>query len=185
VLRALVKKRLSGAFLERGTSMVMVITMLPVIFGMFGLGIDTMRMVWMRASLQNELDQAVASGAAVSMEVDPSSGNVLINQDMVRERVRTLYARNRDKYHMKCNTPTEAPMLIPGSTETRCWDQYDRNSPGSNGIVYGSPRVISNGTEVVYGVVEETNTFFLKVVGVDTQTYYIQSRAAITPSDVL
>jgi hypothetical protein len=163
--------------------MVMVITMLPAIFGVFGLGVDTMRMVWVKASLQNELDQAVASATAVSVVIN-DAGNPVIDDAAVRERTRTLYAKNRAKYNMNCSTPTGTPAAIPGSTETRCWSQFMTTTPTGGGSVFGAPKVL-NGTEVVYGVIETTDTLFLKVIGVKKQTYYIKSKAAITPSDLL
>lgn len=78
---------------ERGASTIVAIFLFLIIFTAFGFGFDIMRTVWMRASLQNDLDIATAAAAAQvrtnangQIEIDPAAAHLMAQKSYQASR---------------------------------------------------------------------------------------------------
>lgn len=139
----------------------MFVLMLPMLIGAFGMGLDISRNVYIRTTLQNDLDLATVAGAAVTTINDESQVSILSEDALAT--VERVYALNRAQGPAtECWGDRET---IAGTTIARCWK------------VVGTPTV--NRAYLYYSVRERTRNAFLPVVGVPTQTYTLESRARV------
>jgi Flp pilus assembly protein TadG len=146
---------------ERGNTLAMFIVLLPIILGAFGMGVDTARNVYIRMSLQNALDMATVSGAAVTT-ISPS-GQVVIDPAGARRTVEQMYALNRgQKPAVSCSGPGTP---VPGAGVARCWQASH------------PPKVTAG--QVSYEIREQSRNAFLGLLGAPTQTYTLRSTAVI------
>lgn len=146
---------------ERSNSFAMFVVLLPVIIGAFGLGVDTARNVYIRISLQNSLDMATVSGAAVTFV--NGDGDVEIDQSEALATIRQVYALNRSQGPgLACIGPRTP---VSGTDLVQCWKSWN-------------PAVV-NRANLTYSVHEQSTNAFLQIVGVRTQDYHLESDARL------
>lgn len=146
---------------EKSNTFALFIVLLPLIFGVFGLGIDVSRSVYIRNALQNDLDLATV-GAAGEASV-AAGGTPVINAGPARRTLERMYAINRASGPGLSCTGSGAPVPESGGLP-RCWIETVGNF-GTNTITFG--------------VREQSRNSFLPIVGVTTQTYNLRSTATL------
>lgn len=138
---------------ERSNSLAMIIATLPLIIGVFGMGIDVARNVYIRSSLQNSLELAVVSGAGATfingeraVEIDPARAEAAIN---------TVYAANR----------ATGPGPLVCQAGPHCWRQM------------GASRIRRD--SVRWRIREVSRNAFLPILGLHEQRYVLDAYAQV------
>lgn len=136
------------------TSLVMFIVFFPLIVGSFGVGVDVARNIWVRTSLQNNVDTAVVGGAAVTT----NERGFHIDAGPAQAEIRKLYKMNRaDNPGLKCFS---GPY---------CWQEP-----------FGAPVIGVPPLEATYTVREQTSNAFLQLLGQPTQQYNLRGHAKVS-----
>ncbi len=105
---------------EKSSATLYLIITLPLLFAVFGLSFDAMHNVWLRASLNNDLDLAVTSAATQSeLAASGSTIGVAFNCTLAQEVAQRVYSEARTRYRVLVNQPSSAAQ------GTRC-----RNTSG-------------------------------------------------------
>lgn len=145
---------------ELSNSFALMVVMLPVILGAFGMGIDMARNTYIRTSLQNTLDMATVAGAAVT---NVTAGQPTINPTGAIQQTERIYAIDRNTGPGLACIGSRA--IVSGTTLPMCWKRWH------------APRV--RATKLTYSVVEKSRNAFLPVIGIDFQTYHLVSHAVV------
>ena len=104
---------------EHANTFVMFIVLLPLILGVFGMGVEVSRNVYMRTVIQTNLDLAVASGAAITKNDPLHPGFIDINYAEALRQVERIYATNRKPGpRLGC---IAVPTPLPDDNLTKCW----------------------------------------------------------------
>lgn len=150
---------------ESSNSFALLIMLLPLILGAFGIGVDTARNTYIRISLQNDLDLATVGGAAVTTY--DTSNNLVIDENAALIEVARIYAQNRSVGPgLSCIGDQQR---VPGTNPAipRCWRGLDPNG------------VTPNGLRLNYSVSERSRNAFLPVLGITWQDYSLRSSAVL------
>lgn len=128
---------------DDGSTMVVALILVGVMFAFFGLGLDIMHLAYLRASLGNDLDQAVTS--AVAQTRVGADGRLVVDEARAQAVYEQVYAANRARYGaLQCLNQTA--FVSGGSGQRKCW--FD-----------GGLEVDPDGRGVTVTVVERTNNF--------------------------
>jgi hypothetical protein len=150
---------------EKSNSFALFIICLPIIIGAFGLGVDIARNVYVRQTMQSNLDLSVYSSLG-NAHTDGSGNLVLDDPATVLASAEGLYAMNRaDGPGLGC-TNSGTVRLPTGQIVTKCWT---------------TTRTVVTSTTVCYWAVEKSRNAFLPVLSKDLlyQTYDLSSGATI------
>jgi Flp pilus assembly protein TadG len=168
---------------ERGNTMVMYIMLFPLVFGIFGVAVDTTVATYTQSSLQSNLDAATQS--ALSRATNPGTSANLANRpmltsDQARNYIISIYDTNR-------TGTKEQPFVKCQSSVTQ-----------SSSVKYASPRLVTppsgcKWTEGKYSfsnyqgqisvsmtLVESSSTVFSHIIGIKDFKYNISSDARIS-----
>lgn len=151
---------------EKSNSFVVFIILAPLIIGVFGLGVDVARNVYVRSALQNDLDLAVYGGLNdVHTEMRRGEPTAVLNSpDRVLSSVERVYNLNREQGPALSCTGTGT---VAGSGDSKCWSQ---------------PRTpVVTDTTICYWVSERSRNAFLPVLSSSLayQTFNIASGGTI------
>ena len=150
---------------EASNSFPLLVLLLPLILGSFGIGLDTARNFYIRTTLQNDLDLAVVAGAAVTSY--NTVGDVVIDGNRALREVETIYAINRaDGPGLSCIGDGAGVAGTDGLR--RCWATERQ-------VVHPS------GQRITYVLTERSRNAFLPVLGEQFryQDYTIRSEALL------
>ncbi len=154
---------------EASNSFPLLVLLLPLILGSFGIGLDTARNFYIRTSLQNDLDLAVVAGAAVTSY--NNAGDVVIDGNRALREVERIYALNRgDGPGLSCTGDGAGVAGTDGLR--RCWTTERQ-------VVHPS------GQRITYVIAERSRNAFLPVLGerFRYQDYTIRSEALLKISN--
>lgn len=170
---------------ESGNTLVMYIMFFPLVFGVFGLAVDTTVATYTQASLQSSLDAATQS--ALSRAVNPGTeGNRTSKPTLTTEKaqayVTSFYdisrAGDQKSAFVKCQTSITQP---PG--EAAPYPTAKVVTPPS-GCSYTQGKFAYstyNGQATIsVAVVEKSSTVFINIIGIDEFKYDVKSESRIT-----
>lgn len=168
---------------EHGNTMVMYILLFPLVFGIFGVAVDTTIATYTQTSLQSNLDAATQS--ALSRAMNPSSTQLanrpILTSDQAKKYIVDIYDANRSsgaegQPFVKCQTSVtqSATVKYPSPTlvtpPSGCkWTQGNYSFSNYNGQI-----------SVSMTIVESSSTVFSHVIGIKDFKYNITSDARIT-----
>lgn len=157
-----VRSRRAALGRERGNSLIMMLLLFPLIMGSFGLSFDLMAYLWIRGSVERDVQQAVA--AAATTAVTNTSGKLRVPVGEVAEVAELGYNLNRSAL-LKCYGGSGA-----------CWEETDPISVEfeDNGAT----------VKVSWGIQEYYDPFFLGFLGVDELSITAFSDARLTTTTV-
>jgi hypothetical protein len=156
--------RINASKDEKSSTLVLSIVLMALIFTAFGLGFDLMRNTWLRASLNNDLDQAVTAAAAVTTV--NTNGTVVIDTARAIPVLEQTYWQNRNRYGgLLCPVTNRFVAGRPG--ELKCWFDFT------------GPRWDANRRGVTYTIRDSSRNFWGAFWGRETQIYEMTSRAVL------
>ena len=145
---------------ESANTLFMVVMLMPVICGVFGVALDGAVGYYTRTGMQNALDNAVIAGAGQVRTVGTAGGSRnIIDQDRAFQTTLDSYATSRENYpNIKCGAGNcfQLQTSIGESTAGGRGGQYLRVT-----------------------VKESSPTIFLHIFGIKTQDYVLKSEARL------
>jgi Flp pilus assembly protein TadG len=167
---------------EHGNTMVMYIMLFPLIFGIFGVAVDTTVATYTQSSLQSNLDGATQS--ALSRATNPgttanTTNRPLLTSEQARTYIIQIYDTNRigtkEQPFVKCQTSIAkknityaSPTLVTPPSGCK-WTQGEYKFTNYGGQI-----------SVSMSVVEKSSTIFSQIIGINDFTYNIKSDARIS-----
>lgn len=145
---------------ESANTLFMVVMLMPVICGVFGVALDGAVGYYTRTGLQNALDNAVIAGAGQVQTVGVAGGSRnIINQERAESATVGSYSTSRGNY----------PNVNCGAG--RCYELKTSIGESTAG---------GRGGQYLRVTVKETSpTIFLHIFGIKTQEYNLQSEARL------
>lgn len=119
---------------EKSSATLYLIITLPLLFAVFGLAFDAMHNVWLRASLNNDLDLAVTSAATQSeLAASGTTIGVVFNCALAQEVAQKVYGEARTRYRVLITQPSSAAQ------GTRCRNAATgpNGTPRSTTVAFG------------------------------------------------
>lgn len=167
---------------EKGNSLVLYILWMPLLFGSFGVAVDSAVAIYTASTLQSGLDTAAQS--ALSRAVNPGTGeNTSLTPQLTYEAARdytiAFYDANRSEGKnpfIKCQTSLVLPS--DGSSGTAMLVRPPSGCAWTQ-LSYGLTPT-PNGAEVNVTITEQSGTVFMHMVGVSELKYKISSSARVT-----
>ena len=182
-LKSFLKERKSKR--ESGSTLVLYIMWMPLLIGVFGVGVDSAIGAYTQSTLQSSLDTATQS--ALSRAVNPgTNGNTTFKPKLTTEAARnytiSFYDTNRsggENPFLQCQTS----IMTPSEDAEITYRDFKFVSPPSGcGYTEGTFRMTTSGNkvELTTNVLETSSTVFLHAIGVPELKYNITSSARVT-----
>lgn len=144
---------------ESANTLFMVVMLMPVICGVFGVALDAALGYYTRTGMQNALDSAAVAGAGqVKTVAAPGGSRNVIDLERANQAAYTSYSASRENYpNIKCGGGN-------------CFNLTTTvNTTGSGG----------RGDYLRLSVKESSPTIFLHIFGIEKQEYVLESEARL------
>jgi len=142
---------------DSGNSLIIVIVYLPMLLATFGMGFDVARNVYVKHTLQGIADQASAAAAFLAAEDSATDTNNWITEETARDTV----------------------MMVVRSSCPE-WDDLNQFSPACGGAFLTEGVGVSVDEDAVtVAISAETTNFFLRLAGLNSQEYSVESVARL------
>lgn len=145
---------------ESANTLFMVVMLMPIICGVFGVALDAGVGYYTRTGMQNALDNAVVAGAGQVKTIGVSGGSRnVIDSERARATLLESYSTSRENY----------PNIKCGAGECFSMETSIGNSTAGG----------RDGQYLRVIVKESSPTIFLHIFGIDKQEYTLKSEARL------